>query len=54
MIDINRGLLLWFTIFFENNEHPLDLAEQLHKPIIIKLKKKNFIQDLKTISRVLI
>ena len=23
-----------------NNEHPLDLAEELHKPIIIKLKKK--------------
>ena len=23
-----------------NNEHPLDLAEELHKPIIRKLKKK--------------
>ena len=37
-----------------NNEHPLDLAEELHKPIIIKLKKKQFIQDLKTTFRVLI
>ena len=24
-----------------NNEHPLDLAEELHKPIIRKLKKTN-------------
>ena len=24
-----------------NNECPLDLAEELHKPIIKKLKKKN-------------
>ena len=38
-----------------NNEHPLDLAEELHKPIIRKLKKKQqFIQDSKTISEVLI
>ena len=38
-----------------NNEHPLDWAEELHKPIIRKLKKKKqFIQDSKTISEVLI
>ena len=24
-----------------NNEHPLDLAEELHKPITRKFKKKN-------------
>ena len=24
-----------------NSEHPLDLDEELHKPIIRKLKKKN-------------
>ena len=42
-----------------NNEHPLDLAtqklaEELHKQIIRKLKKEQFIQDLKIIFGVLI
>ena len=32
----------------------LQLAEELHKPIIRNLKKEQFIQDLKTISGVLI
>ena len=32
-----------------NNERPLDLAEELHKPIIRKFKKEQFIQDLKII-----
>ena len=32
-----------------NNERPLDLAGELHKPIIRKFKKEKFIQDLKTI-----
>ena len=66
MMDIKGGLLLWFMTFFykksadssvnmhTNNERPLDLAEELHKPIIRKLKKKKFIQDLKTIFGLLI
>ena len=42
-----------------NKERPLDmatqeLAEELRKQIIRKLKKKQFIQDLKTIFGVLI
>ena len=39
-----------------NNESPLDLAEELPKPIIRKFKKRTvqFIQDLKTIFGVLI
>ena len=37
-----------------NNERPLDLAEELHKSIIRKFKKEQFIQDLKTIFAVLI
>ena len=37
-----------------NNEHPLDLTEELHKPIFTKFKKEQFIQDLKTIFGVLI
>ena len=37
-----------------NNEHPLDLTEELHKPIIRKLKKERFIQGSKTIFGVLI
>ena len=48
MMDIKGGLLLWFTIFFNkksagngvnmhaNNECTLDLAEELHKPVIQK------------------
>ena len=32
-----------------NNEYPLDLAEELHKPIIKKLKKEQLIKDLKII-----
>ena len=41
------------------NEHPLNLArqqlaEELHKLIIKNLKKKQFIQDSKTIFEVLI
>ena len=47
-MDIKGGLLLWFTIFFNkksagngvnmhaNNECTLDLAEELHKPVIRK------------------
>ena len=37
-----------------NNEHPLDLTEELNKPIIRKLKKERFIQGSKTIFGVLI
>ena len=38
-----------------SNERPLDLAEELHKPIIRKLKKKKrFIQNLKIIFGILI
>ena len=52
MMDIKGGLLLWFMTFFDkksadsgvnmhtNNERPLDLAEELHKPIIRKFKKR--------------
>ena len=68
-MDIKGGLLLWFTNFFDkkvagsgvnidanksafNNEK---LVEELHKPIIRKLKKKEqFIQDIKIIFGVLI
>ena len=49
-MDIKGDLLLWFTNltflnFFcvnlhANNERPLDLAEELHKPIIRKLIKR--------------
>ena len=43
----------------KQNQHPLDLAalqvaEELHKPIIGKLKKEKFILDLQIIFRVLI
>ena len=37
-----------------NNERPLDLAEELHKPVIRKFNKEQFIQNLKTIFEVLI
>ena len=37
-----------------NNERPLDLAEELHKSIIRKFKKEQYIQDLKAIFAVLI
>ena len=37
-----------------NNEHLLDLAEELHKPIIKKFEEKQFIQDLKIIFGALI
>ena len=37
-----------------NNEGPLELAEELHKSIIRKSKKEQFIQDLKTTFGVLI
>ena len=37
-----------------NHERSLDLSEELHKPIIRKFKKKQFIQDSKTIFEVLI
>ena len=52
MMDIKGGLLLWFMTFFDkesadsgvnmhtNNERPLDLAEELHKPIIRIFKKR--------------
>ena len=50
MMDIKEGLLLWFTNFLiksrqaamlivnihANNEHPLDLTEELHKAVIRK------------------
>ena len=36
-----------------NNEHTFDLAEELHKPIIRKLKEERFIQGSKTIFGVL-
>ena len=39
---------------YTNNERRLDLAEELQKSIIRKLKKKQFIQDLKTIFTLLI
>ena len=37
-----------------NNERPWDLAKKLHKPIIRKFKKEQFIQDFKIIFGVLI
>ena len=68
MMDIKEDLHLWFTNFLIkssqvsgvnthanksafNNER---LAEELHKPIIKKLRKDLFIQDLETIFGVLI
>ena len=63
-MDIKEVLLLWFTIFFYkktsgsgvNNEIKQNeqLAAELHKPIIKKLKKEEFILYLKTIFGVLI
>ena len=63
-MDIKEVLLLWFIIFFckktsgsgVNNEIKQNeqLAEELHKPIIKKLKKEEFILSLKTIFGVLI
>ena len=68
MMDVKESLLLWVTHFlikksagsgvymyankcaFNNKK----LAQELHKPIIRKLKKEQFIQDLKTIFGVLI
>ena len=51
MMNIKEGLLLWFINFLiksegsdvnmhANNERNLELAEELHKPIIRKFKKK--------------
>ena len=51
MMNIKEGLLLWFTNFLiksegsyvnvhANNEHNLELPEELHKPITRKLKKR--------------
>ena len=37
-----------------NNERPWDLAKKLHKPIIRKFKKEQFIQDFKITFGVLI
>ena len=58
-MDIKEDLLLWFIIFFDKKSTgggvniPLEfnkqLAKELHKPIIRKLKKKQFIPDLKII-----
>ena len=56
-MDIKVGLLLWFTNFFDkkssgsgvnmhtNNKTKQNhqLAEELHKPIIKKIKKERFI-----------
>ena len=63
-MDIKEVLLLWFIIFFNkktsgsgvNNEIKQNeqLAAELHKPIIKKLKKEEFILYLKTIFGVLI
>ena len=63
-MDIKEVLLLWFITFFYkktsgsgvNNEIKQNeqLAEELHKPIIKKLKKEEFILYLKTIFGVLI
>ena len=63
-MDIKEVLLLWFIIFFYkktlgsgvNNEIKQNeqLAAELHKPIIKKLKKEEFILYLKTIFGVLI
>ena len=63
-MDIKEVLLLWFIIFFykktsgsgANNEIKQNeqLAAELHKPIIKKLKKEEFILYLKTIFGVLI
>ena len=65
MMDIKEVLLLWLTNFLikksagsgvANNEikQNLQLAEELHKPIIRNFKKEQFIQDLKIIFGVLI
>ena len=69
MMDIKEDLLLWFINFFDkksagigivnnnNNDDAkqnLELAEELHKPIIKKFKKGKFILDLKIIFEVLI
>ena len=70
MMDIKEELLLWFINVFDkksagigivnnnnNNDDAkqnLELAEELHKPIIKKFKKGKFILDLKIIFEVLI
>ena len=45
MMDIKQVLLLWFTNFLAKNVEIKNkqLAEELHKPIIRKFKKKKII-----------
>ena len=64
MADIKEVLLLSFITFLIKRSHIVVLihimknyekvAEELHKPIIKKFKKKRFIPDLKIIFEVLI
>ena len=42
------------SVNIDANKSALKLAEELHKPIVRKLKKEQFIQDLKAIFGVLI
>ena len=66
-MGIKKNFLLWFIKFFDKNsrgsgvtnneiKQNLQLAEELHKQIIKKIKKKKqkFIPDLKIIFGVLI
>ena len=58
MTDIQEGWLLWFTNFFHKNsassgvanneiKQNLQLAEELHKPVIIKFKKRRVYSEFK-------
>ena len=50
--DIKEGWLVWCKNFLVKRQ--LELAEELHKPIITKFKKEKCIQHSKTIFWVLI
>ena len=61
-MDIKESLLLWSTYFDKkdagsginmhaNYEHPLDLAEELHKPIIRTFKKRTLYSRFKNSIR---
>ena len=62
MMDIKEALLLWFMDFLINNLQVChiksipnkQLADQLHKPIIKKIKRKKYILHLKAIFGILI
>ena len=62
-MDIKEVLLLWFISFLIKNKSSgvnndinenEELAQELHKPIIKKFKKKKFIPHLKTIFGMMI